>query len=191
MKIFHLKATMECILAGAVGGIMYSLLSGQPLNIISATGPMVILEAIIQANCNSYNINFMTFRLWVGMWTALFLLLIVMFNLSFLVKYITRFTEDSFAALVAIIFIIDAFRSVLQLHPSYSPSSIIATVNSSNSSGFNQPSQMTATENSLLLINSQKEMNFYFSVILFFLTYFVCSSLKGLRNKPYLPSKVS
>jgi MFS superfamily sulfate permease-like transporter len=180
---------MECILAGAVGGIMYSLFSGQPLNIISATGPMVILEAIIQANCDSYNINFMTFRLWVGMWTALFLLLIVMFNLSFLVKYITRFTEDSFAALVAIIFIIDAFKSVLQLHPSYTSSSMIATVNSSNSSGFKQASQMT--ENGLLLINSQKEMNFYFSVILFFLTYFVCSSLKGLRNKPYLPSKVS
>lgn len=35
----------------------------------------------------------MEFRLWIGLWTALFLTILVAFNLSFLVKYITRFTE--------------------------------------------------------------------------------------------------
>jgi Ni/Fe-hydrogenase subunit HybB-like protein len=45
------KATMECILAGAVCGLFFSLFSGQPLNIISATGPMLILESIIYGLC--------------------------------------------------------------------------------------------------------------------------------------------
>ena len=57
----------------------------------------------------------MEFRLWVGLWTELFLALICMLNLSFLVKYITRFTEDCFATLVAIIFIIDAIKSTIAL----------------------------------------------------------------------------
>jgi hypothetical protein len=108
---------MECILAGSVCGVLFSLFSGQPLNIISATGPMLILESILKDLCEyKYQINyyimheiikfltiksknevdFMEFRLWVGLWTSLFLLLVVMFNLSFLVKYITRFTEGYF-----------------------------------------------------------------------------------------------
>lgn len=36
--------TIECIVAGSVCGVLFSLFSGQPLNIISATGPMLILE---------------------------------------------------------------------------------------------------------------------------------------------------
>ena len=42
---------MECILAGAVCGGAFALFSGQPLNVISATGPMLILEAIIFSLC--------------------------------------------------------------------------------------------------------------------------------------------
>jgi len=36
------------------------------------------------------------------------LLVIVAFDLSFLVRYITRFTEESFAVLISIIFIYEA-----------------------------------------------------------------------------------
>jgi hypothetical protein len=38
----------------------------------------------------------MEFRVWIGLWTTLMVVLLVAFNLSFLVKYITRFTEVSF-----------------------------------------------------------------------------------------------
>ena len=48
-----------------------------------------------------------------------FLFIFVIFNLSFLVKYITRFTEDCFASLVALIFILDAIRNVLDLRTTY------------------------------------------------------------------------
>jgi hypothetical protein len=43
-KTDNMMATIECILAGSVCGVFFSLFSGQPLNIISATGPMLILE---------------------------------------------------------------------------------------------------------------------------------------------------
>jgi hypothetical protein len=42
---------MECILAASISGILYALLSGQPLNILSATGPMLILERILEHMC--------------------------------------------------------------------------------------------------------------------------------------------
>lgn len=53
------------------------------------------------------------------MWSAFYLILIVAFDLSALVKYITRFTEESFAALISIIFIYEAIEKVLEIEHDY------------------------------------------------------------------------
>lgn len=58
-------------------------------------------------------------RFWVGMWTVLYILIIVVFNLSACVKYITRFTEDSFATLIAVIFIVEAFKKLFEIGSDY------------------------------------------------------------------------
>lgn len=42
---------MECVLAGSISGVVFALVSGQPLNVLSATGPMLILEGIIHRLC--------------------------------------------------------------------------------------------------------------------------------------------
>ena len=135
----------------------------------------------------------MEFRLWIGLWTATFLMLIVMFNLSFLVKYITRFTEDCFATLVAIIFIIDAIKSTLSLRHLNEDVVMSMNENDTNFTNFTNfimqmPSNRSDSE--YLLKKAKQDSKFYFSVILFLLTFSVCSSLKGFRTKPYLPSKV-
>ena len=57
-------------------------------------------------------LDYMSFRFWIGIWTAFILLLMVAFDLSYLVCYITRFTEESFATLIALIFIQKAFSKV-------------------------------------------------------------------------------
>ncbi|XP_011439491.2 electrogenic sodium bicarbonate cotransporter 1 [Magallana gigas] len=106
---------MECIFAAAVTGILFALFSGQPLNILGSTGPMLVLEAIIYNLCKDNDWDFMPMRFWVGMWTVGFILIIVIFNLSALVKYITRFTEESFATLIAVIFIVEAFKKVIEI----------------------------------------------------------------------------
>jgi len=180
-KTGNMMATMECILAGSVCGVMFALFSGQPLNIISATGPMLILESIIKNLCDQYQVEFLEFRLWIGLWTTLFILLMVMFNLSFLVKFITRFTEDCFATLVAIIFIMDAFKSTIALRKS--PFERTSVVNSSSN-----VTSTLAPETQLEV--AERNVSFYFSVLLFFFTFIVCMSLKGFRNKPFLPSKI-
>ena len=43
----------------------------------------------------------------------------VAFDLSFLVRYITRFTEESFAVLISIIFIYEAFSKVAEIYHDY------------------------------------------------------------------------
>lgn len=60
-------------------------------------------------------INYLAFRFWIGMWICLILLLMVAFDLSALVRYITRFTEESFAMLIALIFIYEAFKKLIHI----------------------------------------------------------------------------
>ena len=54
----------------------------------------------------------MTFRLWIGLWSTLFCIVIVAFDLSAIVRYFTRFTEESFAALIGIIFIVESLKKL-------------------------------------------------------------------------------
>lgn len=110
---------MECIFAAAVTGVLFALFGGQPLNILGSTGPMLVLESIIYNLCKDNDWEFMPTRFWIGMWTTLFLLIIVVFNISASVKYITRFTEDSFATLIAIIFIVEAFNKLFEIEKHY------------------------------------------------------------------------
>lgn len=75
----------------------------------------MLINTIFEKILSKYELDFMEFRLWIGTWTTVFLVLLVVFNLSYLVKYITRFTEDCFATLVAIVFIIDAIRNMMKI----------------------------------------------------------------------------
>ncbi|XP_041365626.1 sodium bicarbonate cotransporter 3-like isoform X2 [Gigantopelta aegis] len=112
---------MECIFAAAVTGVAFALMSGQPMNILGSTGPMLVLEKIIFDICKDNNWDFLPTRLWIGVWTTGYLLLIVAFDLSALVKYITRFTEESFACLIALIFIYEAFVKLAEIHYEEAP----------------------------------------------------------------------
>jgi hypothetical protein len=57
----------------------------------------------------------MSFRFWIGMWILFALLVIVAFDLSALVRYITRFTEESFAILISVIFIVESFTKIFEI----------------------------------------------------------------------------
>ena len=46
-----IQGTIETLLAGAVCGTTYALFSGQPLTIISATGPLLVFESILYETC--------------------------------------------------------------------------------------------------------------------------------------------
>jgi len=61
-------------------------------------------------------LDFMSFRFWIGAWVMLALLIIVAFDLSALVRYITRFTEESFAILISVIFIYEAFAKIAEIY---------------------------------------------------------------------------
>ncbi|KRZ13408.1 Electrogenic sodium bicarbonate cotransporter 1 [Trichinella zimbabwensis] len=109
------QGVIECILSGCISGIAFSLFSGQPLNILSATGPVLIFESLFYKLCSMWGWNFLASRGWLSFWSSLIILLFVATDGSFLVAYITRFTEDLFATLIAIIFIVESVQSMVKI----------------------------------------------------------------------------
>ena len=106
------QGVLESFLGHLIAGGMFCMFGGQPLTVLGCTGPVLIFEKILVHFCEDYEINYLTMRLWIGLWATLFCLIIVALDLSAIVRYFTRFTEEAFAALVGIIFIVESLKKL-------------------------------------------------------------------------------
>jgi len=82
---------------------------------MGATGPEFAYTVVVWNLCKQMNIPFLAARFWQGLWTALFTVLLAGFDLCFLMKYVTRFTEEIFAAFITMTFILGAFLNTLKV----------------------------------------------------------------------------
>ncbi|XP_064541999.1 electroneutral sodium bicarbonate exchanger 1 isoform X9 [Drosophila montana] len=105
-------AAMESLVSGFVCGMGYGFFSGQPLTILGSTGPVLVFESIVYEFSMAQGWDYMTFRFWIGMWVAVICVVLTAIDASALVCYITRFTEENFATLIAVIFVYKAIENV-------------------------------------------------------------------------------
>ncbi|XP_043841830.1 anion exchange protein 4 [Dromiciops gliroides] len=115
----NIQGVLESFLGTAVAGSIFCLFAGQPLTILSSTGPVLVFERILFAFSRDHGLDYLPFRLWVGIWVAFFCLVLVATEASVLVRYFTRFTEEGFCALISLIFIYDATGKMLSLMDAY------------------------------------------------------------------------
>uniref|UniRef100_A0A3Q3EY31 Anion exchange protein n=1 Tax=Labrus bergylta TaxID=56723 RepID=A0A3Q3EY31_9LABR len=111
----NMQGVLESFLGTALTGAVFCLLAGQPLTILSSTGPVLVFERLLFNFSKDNDFDYLEFRLWIGLWSAVFCLLLVATDASFLVQYFTRFTEEGFSALISFIFIYDAFKKMIKL----------------------------------------------------------------------------
>ncbi|XP_061586705.1 solute carrier family 4 member 4a isoform X10 [Cololabis saira] len=115
----NMQGVLESFLGTAITGGVFCLLAGQPLIILSSTGPVLVFERLLFNFSRDYHFDYLEFRLWIGLWSAFFCLVLVATDASFLVKYFTRFTEEGFSCLISFIFIYDAFKKMIKLSHHY------------------------------------------------------------------------
>ncbi|KAK3861359.1 hypothetical protein Pcinc_004105 [Petrolisthes cinctipes] len=68
----------------------------------------------------TYELDFLSLRVWIGVWMTVFGLLVAAFEAVAIVKKFTRFTEEIFSTLVCLIFIYESFVkliAIFQAHP--------------------------------------------------------------------------
>lgn len=74
---------------------------------------------LILVSFREYDLSYLSLRTCIGLWTAFLCLILVATDASSLVCYITRFTEEAFAALICLIFIFEALEKLFYLGEQY------------------------------------------------------------------------
>ncbi|XP_030139638.2 anion exchange protein 4 isoform X1 [Taeniopygia guttata] len=111
----NMQGVLESFLGTAFAGFIFCLFSGQPLTILSSTGPVLVFERLLFSFSQDHSLDYLEFRLWIGLWVAFFGVVLVATEASHLVRYFTRFTEEGFCALISLIFIYDSLEKMLSL----------------------------------------------------------------------------
>ncbi|KFM08069.1 Electrogenic sodium bicarbonate cotransporter 1, partial [Aptenodytes forsteri] len=111
----NMQGVLESFLGTAFAGSIFCLFSGQPLTILSSTGPVLVFERLLFSFSQDHSLDYLEFRLWIGLWVAFFGMVLVATEASHLVRYFTRFTEEGFCALISLIFIYDSLKKMLSL----------------------------------------------------------------------------
>lgn len=71
--------------------------------------------------CESNNLEYIVGRAWIGFWLILLVMLVVAFEGSFLVQYISRYTQEIFSFLISLIFIYETFSKLIKVRPGRMP----------------------------------------------------------------------
>uniref|UniRef100_A0A672IHE3 Anion exchange protein n=1 Tax=Salarias fasciatus TaxID=181472 RepID=A0A672IHE3_SALFA len=107
------QGVMESFLGTALAGTVFCVFGGQPLIILSSTGPILIFEKLLYDFSKSNDVDYMELRLWIGLHSCLQCFLLVVSDASYIIKYMTRFTEEGFSSLISFIFISDAIKKMV------------------------------------------------------------------------------
>ncbi|XP_075068469.1 sodium bicarbonate cotransporter 3 isoform X11 [Mixophyes fleayi] len=217
-------SAIESLFGASLTGIAYSLFAGQPLTILGSTGPVLVFEKILFKFCKDYELSYLSLRTSIGLWTAFLCLLLVATDASSLVCYITRFTEEAFAALICIIFIYESLEKLydlgekfafnmhndVDLLTKYTCVCAQPVIPSNDTLSKWEEGNITASEvpwNNLTVSECITHHGsfegqacghhgpyipdvFFWSVILFFTTFFLSAFLKQFKTKNYFPTKV-
>jgi hypothetical protein len=116
VKTAGAMGALEMLVSTSICGMIYALFSGQPVTIIGSTGPVLAFTAIMYSTCMSMGLPFLSTYAWVGVWTSGILLLCALTSTSNLViRYLTRFTDEIFAGLISVIFVVEAMKNIISL----------------------------------------------------------------------------
>ncbi|XP_051247546.1 sodium-driven chloride bicarbonate exchanger isoform X4 [Dicentrarchus labrax] len=217
-------SAIESLFGASLTGVAYSLFAGQPLTILGSTGPVLVFEKILFKFCSDYGLSYLSLRTSIGLWTAFLCLVLVATDASSLVCYITRFTEEAFAALICIIFIYEALEKLFHLGEHY-PVNMhnnldnLTLYSCQCSPPFNASDNLVQDWNqtgyspdsipwSSLNVSMCKSLHgeflgpacghhgpyipdvLFWSIILFFTTFFLSAFLKQFKTERYFPTKV-
>ncbi|KAF5924500.1 hypothetical protein HPG69_018901 [Diceros bicornis minor] len=163
----------ELLLSTAVQGVLFALLGAQPLLVLGFSGPLLVFEEAFFSFCESNDMEYIVGRVWIGFWLILLVVLMVAFEGSFLVRFISRYTQDIFAFLISLIFIFETFSNlvkIFQKHPlrkNYTQNVVI------------DPEPQDPLPNTALL-----------SLVLMAGTFFLAMVLRRFKNSSYFPGKL-
>ncbi|XP_074756945.1 anion exchange protein 2 isoform X3 [Athene noctua] len=190
-KTQDLIGVSELIISTSLQGVLFCLLGAQPLLVIGFSGPLLVFEEAFFTFCTSNELEYLVGRVWIGFWLILIVLVMVAFEGSFLVRFVSRFTQEIFAFLISLIFIYETFSKlakIFQEHPLHGCLRANGTEaevwrNTStapaNSTAGRTAAKVTGQPNTALL-----------SLVLMAGTFFIAFFLRKFKNSRFFPGRI-
>uniref|UniRef100_A0A8D0EQW3 Anion exchange protein n=1 Tax=Strix occidentalis caurina TaxID=311401 RepID=A0A8D0EQW3_STROC len=190
-KTQDLIGVSELIISTSLQGVLFCLLGAQPLLVIGFSGPLLVFEEAFFTFCTSNELEYLVGRVWIGFWLILIVLVMVAFEGSFLVRFVSRFTQEIFAFLISLIFIYETFSKlakIFQEHPLHgclraNGTEAEAWRNAStapaNSTAGRAAAKVTGQPNTALL-----------SLVLMAGTFFIAFFLRKFKNSRFFPGRI-
>uniref|UniRef100_A0A8C3RIL5 Anion exchange protein n=1 Tax=Cyanoderma ruficeps TaxID=181631 RepID=A0A8C3RIL5_9PASS len=170
-KTQGLMGVSELLISTCVQCVLFSLLSAQPLLVVGFSGPLLVFEEAFYSFCSSNGMEYIVGRVWIGFWLILLVLVVVACEGSFLVRYLSRYTQEIFSFLISLIFIFETFSKLVTIFKTH-PLQRNYTVQA-------EPQKDVAEPNTALL-----------SLVLMAGTFFLAFFLRKFKNSSFLPGKV-
>ncbi|XP_005812788.1 band 3 anion exchange protein-like [Xiphophorus maculatus] len=197
-KVDNMMGVPELLISTSIQGIIFCFVAAQPILVIGFSGPLLVFEEAFFAFCKSQDIEYIVGRVWVGVWLVIIVVIIVAFEGSFLVRYISRFTQEIFSILISIIFIYETFSKLgrtFKAHP------LIMNYDHVNATLENPwhprvewiTTYDNRTGNTTVIENTVKPPypnTALLSMCLMFGCFFIAFFLRQFKNGTFLPGKV-
>uniref|UniRef100_A0A8C3Y7V4 Anion exchange protein n=1 Tax=Catharus ustulatus TaxID=91951 RepID=A0A8C3Y7V4_CATUS len=178
-KTNQMMGVSELLISTCVQCVLFSLLSAQPLLVVGFSGPLLVFEEAFYSFCSSNGLEYIVGRVWIGFWMILLVLVVVACEGSFLVRYLSRYTQEIFSFLISLIFIFETFsKLVTKINPKNTP---CAELSASPTPGSHpEPTGKDGPQPNMALL----------SLVLMAGTFFLAFFLRQFKNSSFLPGKV-
>ncbi|CAJ1082555.1 anion exchange protein 2b [Xyrichtys novacula] len=189
-KTDGLMGVSELIVSTAVQGVIFCLLGAQPLLVVGFSGPLLVFEEAFYTFCKANDIEYLTGRVWIGFWLVIIVIVTVAFEGSFLVRFVSRFTQEIFSFLISLIFICETFiklGKIFKDHP-------LKRCSLDNSTG----GDASAENITLMLSNDTSPVpgkvvgepnTALLSLVLMAGTFFIAFYLRKFKNSAFFPGR--
>ncbi|NXF11392.1 B3A2 protein, partial [Smithornis capensis] len=195
-KTQDLIGVSELIISTSLQGVLFCLLGAQPLLVIGFSGPLLVFEEAFFTFCTSNELEYLVGRVWIGFWLILIVLVMVAFEGSFLVRFVSRFTQEIFAFLISLIFIYETFSKlakIFQEHPLHSclpaNSSAEAWGNGSTAAANGTATATGPAARSTPKVTGQPNTALL-SLVLMAGTFFIAFFLRKFKNSRFFPGRI-
>ncbi|XP_035381897.1 anion exchange protein 2b isoform X5 [Electrophorus electricus] len=197
-KTEGLIGVSELIVATCIQGVLFCLLGAQPLLVVGFSGPLLVFEEAFFSFCKSNDLEYLTGRVWIGFWLVVIVVVMVALEGSFLVRFVSRFTQEIFSILISLIFIYETFyklAKIFQEHPLQRCSFVNGSVlpNASESSSvenltWNQLAENSSSPGTAKVIGEPNTA--LLSLVLMSGTFFIAFYLRKFKNSAFFPGRL-
>ncbi|KAG8139929.1 hypothetical protein E2320_002690 [Naja naja] len=173
-KTDRLIGVSELLLSTAIQSGLFCLLGAQPLLVVGFSGPLLVFEEAFYEFCKNYKFEYIVGRVWIGFWLILIVILVVAFEGSFLVRFISRYTQEIFSILISLIFILETFFKLIKIFKEHPLKEAYKNITLSRDEDPREPVPNTAL----------------LSLVLMGGTFFIAFFLRKFKNSSFFPGRL-